>query len=50
MLIKTRQGRLSKRGKTIDEETLDAIVSLFCTCEICLKAPYILLVHNFDIF
>jgi len=29
MFIKTRQGRLGKKEKAIDEETLDAIVSLF---------------------
>jgi len=29
MFIKTRQDHLSKKGKPIDEETLDAIVSLF---------------------
>jgi len=29
MFIKTRQGRLGKKGKAIDEEILDAIVSLF---------------------
>jgi len=49
MFIKTRQGRLGKKGKVIDEETLDAIVSLFVLMK-CLKVPYILLVHNFDIF
>jgi len=29
MFIKTRQGHPSRKGKTLDEETQDVIVSLF---------------------
>jgi len=29
MFIKTRQGRPTRKGRAVDEETLDAIVSLF---------------------
>ena len=29
MFIKTRQGRSCRKGKAVDKETLDTIVSLF---------------------
>jgi len=44
MLIKTWQGCLGKKGKTIDEEILDAIVSLFVLMK------YVWKFHKFYLF
>jgi len=44
MFIKTRQGRLNKKRKTIDEKTIDAIVSLFVLMK------YVWKLHTFYLF
>ena len=48
MFIKTRQGRPTRKGKAVDEETLDAIVILFFNLQnvsIC----FFFLIINYDI-
>jgi len=51
MFIKTRQSRLDLKGKAVDEETLDVIVSLFVHMKYVLKLYifYVLITLMFSV-